>query len=450
MNIDQLHHAFSRCELSPVTVLETLLDEIEADKQGINAFVLIDREAALEQARSSEQRYVNGMPIGPLDGIPVSVKDMIAVKGWPNRRGSRTTEHDPVPVQDAPSVASLRAAGAVIFGKTSSTEFGWTIMSSNPHTGVTRNPVNALHSAGGSSSGAAAQVAKGWGPLALGSDAGGSVRIPAAYCGVVGFKPTYGAIPSPPLSAFADFAHQGVLTRTVADAQMAFATMSKGHSSDPSSLFERSFKSRPGKYLKIGWCDRIDSNDVIDSAVAQRFQDVREKLSQQGYWLEQVNLRTEGFANAIWAVWVARIFESFQSWPEEKRQMLDPALLRVYEEGAAIDVASVSAGRIALRDFQNRMNVVFGDCDLVLTPTTSAPAPRLPDPSDFSPAKLNWFSSNSFTFPFNMSHQPGISLPVGTSPKGLPIGLQIVGHKYADQQVLSFSAEIAPLLSLFT
>jgi Asp-tRNA(Asn)/Glu-tRNA(Gln) amidotransferase A subunit family amidase len=450
MNIDQLHQAFSRRELSPVTVLETLLDEIEADKQEINAFVLIDSEAGLEQARASEQRFANGTPIGPLDGIPVSVKDMIAVRGWPNRRGSRTTEHDPVPAQDAPSVAALRAAGAVIFGKTTSTEFGWTIMSSNPHTGVTRNPVNPLHSAGGSSSGAAAHVAKGWGPLALGSDAGGSVRIPAALCGVVGFKPTYGAIPSPPLSAFADFAHQGVITRTVADAQVAFASLSKGHYSDPCSLFQRSFESRPGKYLKIGWCDRIDADDVIDVSVDQRFQEVREKLSKQGYWLERVDLKTEGFAHSIWAVWVARIFESFQSWPNEKRQLLDSALLRVYDEGRAIDTASVSAGRTAVRDFHNRLNAVFGGVDILLTPTTSAPAPKLPDASGAAHTQLNWFTSNSFAFPFNMSHQPGVSMPVGTSPEGLPIGLQIVGRKYADQQVLSFSAEIEPILNLFT
>lgn len=449
MNIDQLYQAFSRQALSPVTVLETLLDDIEADKQNINAFVLIDREAALEQARASEQRFAKGAPIGPLDGVPVSVKDMIAVRGWPNRRGSRTTEHDPVPAQDAPSVAALRAAGAVIFGKTTSTEFGWTIMSSNPHTGVTRNPVNTLHSAGGSSSGAAAHVAKGWGPLALGSDAGGSVRIPAALCGVVGFKPTHGAIPSPPLSAFADFAHQGVITRTVADAQVAFATLSKGHYSDPCSLFQRSFDSRPGKYLKIGWCDRIDADDVIDASVDRRFQEVREKLSEQGYWLERVDLKTEGFARSIWAVWVSRIFESFQSWPNDKRNLLDSALLRVYDEGAAIDIASLSAGRAALRDFNNRLAAIFGGVDLLLTPATSAPAPRLSNESASASAGLNWFAGNSFAFPFNMSHQPAISVPVGTSPDGLPIGLQVVGRQYADQQVLSFSTEIEPILKLF-
>ncbi|HBT33856.1 MAG TPA: amidase [Pusillimonas sp.] len=450
MGIDQLHQAFCRQALSPVTVLEALLAEIQADTHGINAFVLLDREAALEQAQAAERRFMNGTPIGVLDGIPVSVKDMIAVKGWPIRFGSRATEHDPVCARDAPSVAGLRAAGAVVFGKTTTTEFGWTIMSGNPHTGVTRNPANTRYSAGGSSSGAAAHVAKGWGPLALGSDAGGSVRIPAALCGVVGFKPSYGAIPSPPLSAFADFAHQGVLARTVGDAQVAFSVLSKGHYSDPSSLFQRSFESQPGRCLRIGWCDRIDADDVIEASVDERFHEVLDRLRDRGYWLEQVDLKTAGYARAIWAVWVARVFESFQSWPEEKRCLLDPVLGRVYHEGAEIDSASVSAGRAALRDFHNRLNGVFGVYDLLLTPTTSAPASRLPGSHESEPAQLNWFASNSFAFPFNQSHQPGISMPAGTSPDGLPIGLQIVGRKYADQQVLSFSTEIEPLLKRFT
>lgn len=251
LSITGLTSAFERGQLDPVAVLDRLAEEVRSDKREVNAFCHIDLDQARDQAEASAQRWRSGRPLSVLDGVPVSIKDLTDVAGWPTRRGSLSTNSTPAP-KDALLVTFLREAGAVLFAKTTTTEFGWTTASSNPHTGTTRNPRDLSRSAGGSSSGAAAQVAAGWGPLAIGSDAGGSVRIPASYCGVVGFKPTFGAIPLAPQSAFAEFAHIGPLARSVEDCQIAMRVVGQPSNRDPSSLFSRSTRTRPSR-LRIGW-----------------------------------------------------------------------------------------------------------------------------------------------------------------------------------------------------
>lgn len=437
---------FRRGELSPVTVTQQLLDDIQADTAGINAFCLLDPDQAMAQAHAAQARYQAGAPLGPLDGVPVSVKDLVAVKGWPTRRGSLSSLADPVAVQDAPAVTLLRNAGSVIFGKTTTTEFGWTIGSTNPHAGVTRNPRSLEHSAGGSSSGAAAQVAAGWGPVALGSDAGGSVRIPASWCGVVGFKPTFGAIPLAPQSAFAEFAHLGLLTRSVADCAWAFSAMSGAHPLDPSSLYPRASRSLPGRCLRIGWAMQFDADEVLDPTIDAALRQFTSQLGAQGYEMQPVDLRTEGLAEDMWRVWQSRIYESFVDWSPEKLALLDPRLRGVYEAGAGLGHAALTRSRARLRTFATRVATLFSDIDVLLTPATSQVAPRLDAPVAASPDAENWFSGNGFAFPFNITQMPAVAMPLGVNATGLPFGLQVVGRRYEDEQVLRFAAELELLL----
>src|SRR3954468_6573412 len=205
--------------LSPVEAAEALLARAETLQPKLNAFCVIDRDGALEAAREAERRWRDGEPLGPLDGVPVTIKDLVLMRGFPTRRGSRMI--DPVPdTEDGPAVARLREAGAVIIGKTTTPEFGWKAIGDSPLTGITRNPWNKERTPGGSSAGAAVAAATGMGPLHLGSDGGGSIRIPSSFTGVFGIKPTYGLVAASPPSPFAVVSHTGPMTRTVEDAAL--------------------------------------------------------------------------------------------------------------------------------------------------------------------------------------------------------------------------------------
>jgi aspartyl-tRNA(Asn)/glutamyl-tRNA(Gln) amidotransferase subunit A len=219
--------AFRAHTLSPVEAARAVLARIAACEPRLNAMVLVDEAGALAAAAASTARWQAGAPLGALDGVPATVKDLVDLAGQPTRRGSLVTDPAPRP-EDAPSVAALRRAGAVIVGKTTTTEFGWKSPGDCPHTGITRNPWSTAHTPGGSSSGAGAAAAAGYGPLHIGTDAGGSIRIPAAWCGVVGVKPTFGRVPQWPLGAFGPVAVAGPMTRTVTDAALMLSAIA-GH-----------------------------------------------------------------------------------------------------------------------------------------------------------------------------------------------------------------------------
>ena len=224
MTAEELLGAYARHDLSPVEVLKAVTERIAQLNPEINAFAVMNPRA-LEAAGESEARWLAGRPRGILDGVPVTVKDLMNLAGFPTRRGSRLT--DPAPVaEDAPCVVGLKEQGAVIIGKTTTPEFGWKSPGDCPLHGITRNPWNKLHTTGGSSSGAGAAAAAGFGPLHMGSDAGGSIRIPAAWCGVVGFKPTWGAVPVSGVIPLAwSYDHVGPMARTVEDVGLLFAVL---------------------------------------------------------------------------------------------------------------------------------------------------------------------------------------------------------------------------------
>jgi aspartyl-tRNA(Asn)/glutamyl-tRNA(Gln) amidotransferase subunit A len=454
LGIRALGSAYAARSLSPVEMMQVLLDRIADDRDGINAFSLIDAEAAAASARASEARFRAGAALGPLDGVPVSIKDLLNVAGWPTRRGSRACDGDPPAAADAPMSASLRRAGAVIFGKTTTAEFGWAAISDCPATGITRNPRNPAHSAGGSSGGAAAQVAMGCGPLAIGSDAGGSIRIPASYCGIVGFKPTWGSVPQAPLSALGDISHPGPMTRSVDDCALALAVLAAPDPRDGASLFARTLPARPPRSLRIGWTQRFAEGAELDPAIEKAFGDRVAALRRDGYDLREIVPAGLDGIEALWPFWLSRNYESFAALLPEKRALLDPRLQRMFAEAALLDMPTLAASRTALRGVANRLAELFAEIDILLSPATPTVAPLAGEiaprgHSGFARAVAdgNWFPANPYAYPFNLTQQPAMSLPLGRDAGGLPFGLQIAGRKYHDAEVLGLARvieEMAP------
>ncbi len=449
LGLSAIAEGFRAGTLAPEALTDALLAAIAADTRAIHAFCLVDAEAARAQARSAGARWRAGRPRGPLDGVPVSVKDLVHVAGWPTRRGSLASVGEPPAVRDAPSVALLRAAGCVVFGKTTTTEFGADIGSANPHTGATRNPVDPSRSAGGSSSGAAAQIAAGWGPLALASDAGGSVRIPASYGGVVGFKPSFGAIPLAPPSAFAEWAHLGPLARSVDDIVAAMAVLSQPAACDPASLFPRDGAALGLPHrapLRIGWALQLGAEMAVAPAITAALQALVEHLASAGHAIVPLPTAAAGTdcAAPMWALWAARIHESFVDWPAARRQQLGAGLQARYAEAERLDAETLARSRAHLRGFCTQLATAFDGIDLLLTPTTPTVAPPLAPVAD---RMDNWFASNGFCYPFNLTQQPALSLPFGRDAQGLPFGLQIVGRRYHDAQLLGFGRQVEALLS---
>src|SRR5207248_3928592 len=237
---------YRRRELSPVEATRLILDRLDVLQPKINAFCGMDRDGALAAARAAEGRWLRGEAAGRLDGVPVTIKDLILMRGIPTRRGSRLVEPDRDWSEDAPATARLREAGAVILGKTTTPEFGWKALGDSPLTGITRNPWDLSRTPGGSSAGAAAACAAGIGPLHLGSDGAGSIRIPCAFTGLFGLKPSFGRVPAYPLSPFGTLAHLGPMTRTLGDAALLLNGISQPHARDSLALPADSHHHRPG------------------------------------------------------------------------------------------------------------------------------------------------------------------------------------------------------------
>jgi aspartyl-tRNA(Asn)/glutamyl-tRNA(Gln) amidotransferase subunit A len=433
--------AFARRELSPVELLQLLVNKINQDTQNINAFSTIDLEGAKQSAKLSEARYAAGSPLSPIDGVPVSVKDMIAMRGWVTQRGSKACEADAPATEDSPSVSLLHKAGAVLFGRTTTTEYGWEVGSSSPLHGITRNPRALGHTIGGSSCGAAAHLAKGWGPLALGSDAGGSVRIPASYGGIVGFKPTWGAIPISPPSSFAELAHLGPMARTVEDCAIAYKVLSQPDFRDPSSLFVRN-SCINGRPIRIAW-SLPESGEIQPSVVvSDAFQSAITKLSRWGFDLSEVKWHgSEKTAVAMWTLWSSRIFESFSNWESNRQDLLGDKLKAVFKEGEQLTAMDLALARTCLRDLVVSLSRQFEAYDLLLTPATKDVAPSLDTDNGH-----RWFDREPYSYPFNLTQQPALVWPLGKNDDELPFGIQLVGRRFDDAFVLNIGQQLEKVL----
>ncbi|HMR33149.1 MAG TPA: amidase [Geminicoccaceae bacterium] len=423
---------------SPVEAVEACLARIERLDATFGAFCLVDGEGAKRAAKASEARWLAGRPQGLLDGVPTTIKDLVVVEGWPTRRGSLTTEADPPAAADAPAVARLRAHGAVLLGKTTTPEFGWKAVTDNPRGEVARNPWNREMTPGGSSGGAAVAAALGMGALHIGTDGGGSIRIPAGLSGIVGIKPTFGRVAAWPASPFGTVAHLGPMTRTVTDAALMLTAMSGPDSRDWLALPDSGTDLRTGldggvAGLRIAFSPdlgyaRVDPE--VEAAVA-RAADLLAELDAV------VERRDPGFESPwriferIWFPGAALVVDSI---PADRRELLDPGLRRVAETGRRMSALDVQRAAYDRADLAIRMQRFFDEVDLLVTPTL--PITAFPVGREHPLTNAEWVEWTPFSYPFNLTQQPAITVPCGLSSAGLPIGVQIVGPKYADALVL--------------
>jgi aspartyl-tRNA(Asn)/glutamyl-tRNA(Gln) amidotransferase subunit A len=429
---------FARRQLTPVDVLQAITERVARLNPGFNAFAVMN-PGALQAAGESTSRWRSGRPLGMLDGVPCTVKDLVDLAGFPTRRGSRTTSTDPVP-DDAPLVAGLKAAGAVIVGKTTTTEYGWKSPGDCPLHGITRNPWNPDYTTGGSSSGAGAAGAAGFGPLHVGTDAGGSVRIPAAWCGLVGLKPTYGRIPQWPASAFASVSCAGPMTRTVRDAALMFSAMARWDLRDPFCLPDD----------PRDWCDGIEDgvsgltvgilrnpgfDAPVDADGAAAVERAAQILTDAGAFVEQADAGLPETSSVFGRVWGAALARLVAGMPAQLVGLLDPGIREVAQTlggMTAIDFMDAEATRAAAGHAMARLHQRY---DLVLCPTVPA-GPPLADAPTVDPVRALWTAWAPWTFTFNLTRQPAITVPMGPRADGMPNSVQIAAAQFRDDWVL--------------
>ncbi|WP_245297193.1 MULTISPECIES: amidase [Rhodomicrobium] len=429
--------------LSPVEATRAALDRIASQNGAVNAFCLVDEERALDAARASEARWMRGEPLGLVDGVPCSIKDLILTKGWPTLRGSLTISPDQPWEEDAPCVARLLAHGAVLLGKTATPEYGWKGVTDSPLTGITRNPWDLAKTPGGSSGGAAVAAALGMGALHIGTDGGGSIRIPASFTGIVGIKPTFGRVPAYPASPFGDVAHVGPMTRSVADAALMLRVIAEPDARDWQALPFPPPDYGAGlgdgvKGLRIGFSPdlgfaRVDPEvaAAVEKAVAA-FETLGATVAPAGIVLNDAH----GIFSAHWMSGAAALGTRI---PPEQLEKIDPGLKRAMAHGASLSLADYFAGAAGRARLGLTLSTAFERFDLLATPAMPIPAFAAGQETP-TPGEWNWTDWSPFTYPFNLSQQPAMSVPCGFTEAGLPIGLQIVGPRLSEALVLRAAA----------
>ena len=430
--------------VSPVELTRAVLERIEQLNPRLNAVCTLTADIALDAARAAEQRVMRGERLGPLDGIPFTIKDLAFTRGVRTMSGSHIFA-DRVPDVDPPFVRRLKAAGGVMVGKTTTPEFGWKGLGDSPLTGITRNPWNTGMTTGGSSAGAGAAAAAGLGPLHQGSDGAGSIRIPAGFCGIYGLKPSYGRVPMWPVSNNDNTTHIGPMTRTVADAALMLSVMAGPDPWDRTSLdapaadyvaeLERGIRG-----VKIAFSPDLGSLPV-DQEVAALVERAARAFEELGAHVETV---TPGFADShdlIRGMWSTHMTGNYGDYLPAWRDRMDPGLVACIEDGfryGAVDYIKLRAQKLAYWD---TVRPLFERYSLLLTPTLSVaafPVGQL-NPAHYPQHAWDWIRWASFSYPFNFTGQPAATVPAGFTPAGLPVGLQIVGRLHDDLTVLQAS-----------
>ncbi len=444
MNAEELLAHFAAKTLTPLQALQAVTERIAQRNDEINAFAVMN-PAALQAARESTARWAAGTPQGPLDGVPVTIKDLIDIAGMPTRRGSNLTDPAPVAV-DAPVVTALKAAGAIIIGKTTTTEFGWKSPGDCPATGITRNPWNTAHTPGGSSSGAAAACAAGFAPLHIGTDAGGSIRIPAAWSGVVGLKPTFGRVPQWPLGAFGNVAVAGPITRTVRDAALLLNVIARFDPRDPFSLPDdprdwRETIENGVQGMRIAIVENPGFAAPVDADGSTALEIACKVLKDCGATVETANLTLPDTSKIFGKIWGAALTRLVNTIPEPKRHLLDPGLLTVaarFQNVSALDTLEAESLRLQAA---HAMAMLHNRYDAVICPTVPTCAPLAGQPIA-DPVAALWNDWAPWTFLFNLTRQPAISIPIGTNPAGLPRAIQLAAPLYRDDILLRVARTI--------
>ena len=431
---------YRKKKLSPVEVTRATLDRIEKLNPLLNAFCLVDKKQAMESARQSEKRWFKGSPQGQLDGVPVSIKDLLVTRGWPTLRGSKTVDPKGPWNDDAPAVARLREHGAVLLGKTTTPEFGWKGVTDSPLTGITRNPWNPKMTPGGSSGGSAAAVAAGMGPLSVGTDGGGSVRIPCSFSGLFGLKPSFGRVPAWPLSPMGTVAHVGPMTRTVTDAALMMNVLSLPDSRDWHALPHDGRDYRIGledgvKGLRIAWSADLGYAKV-DPEIAKIVAQAVKTFTGLGAHVESKDPGFKEVGPLFAAHWFPGAAAIVRGTPAHKRALMDKGLLETARLGERYTTAQYLAAIQQRGALGVLMNAFHESYDLLVTPTLPLAAFAAGKEVANLLKEKRWTDWSPFSYPFNLTQQPAASIPCGLTKKGLPVGLHIVGPRYADALVL--------------
>ena len=445
----QLVKLFKARKASPVEAVRAAIARIDAFNGQLNAFQHLDPDGALRAARASEKRWKKGgTRLSDIDGVPITIKDMVVTKGLPTRMGSLATDADgPWPV-DAPVAQRLREAGTALLGKTTSPEYGWKGVTDSALFGATHNPWKLGRTPGGSSGGGCAAEAVGMGTLAVGTDGAGSVRIPCAFSGLFGLKPTQGRVPLFPMSAQGTLSHIGPMTRTVRDAAMMMNVMARPDPRDPYGRPDDAEDYLKGfdkgvKGLRIAYAPTLGfvEKDKIDRDVAVAVESAAKVFKTLGAKVVEdqpdfMGLDPRRILNAHWQSNVAILAKSFS---EEKRALMDPGLLKAAEVGANLGQEAVVTAIHQRQQVAAIMNQFMAKYDLLLTPTMPMTAFEVNHNAAWGGdgVDIGW---TPFTLTFNLTRQPAATIPCGLDREGLPIGLQIVAGHARDALVLRAAA----------
>ena len=427
-------------QLSPVEVLAETLRRLERYEGAVNAFVLYDPAAAMVGARAAEARWRKGAPKGLLDGVPVAIKDTVLTKSWPRLVGSRTIDPNQEWNEDLPVTAGLRAHGAVLFGKTTTPEFGWKPVTDSPLSGVTRNPWDLERTPGGSSGGSAAAVLAGICPLAVGTDAGGSIRIPASFCGIFGLKPTFGRVAVYPPSAFGDVAHVGPMARTVEDAALMLDAIKGPDSRDWHSLPDDGIAYRErvregtlkGKRVALSPTLGLAEPEPAVRVAVERAAEVFRSLGAE---VEEADPFPQPPTGIFEPLALAAFWALLRALPPQAHAVMDPGLVALCRRGKGVTQEEYVAAVARRTALGQALRLFFDDYDLLLSPTMPIAAAYAEPRADDRPNPNNFPDWMPYTPPFNLTKNPAASIPCGFVD-GLPVGLQVTGPLYGDLAVL--------------
>jgi aspartyl-tRNA(Asn)/glutamyl-tRNA(Gln) amidotransferase subunit A len=436
-------------EISPVELIDAELSRIEQCRPAINAFITVTADHARAEAKAAERAIAAGAQLGPLHGLPLAVKDMIQTRGVRTTMGSPIFE-SVVPGEDATPVANAKAAGAILIGKTTTPEFGHKPLTDGPLFGRTHNPWDTSRTTGGSSGGSGAAVVHGMAPLAFGTDGGGSVRIPASCCGVVGLKATLGRIAHVHAAdTFGNNSYIGPMTRTVADNRLLFEAMQGGDPRDVHSLFP--FPDLPRlegaslKGVRIGWMARV-GNAHIDRETLELCEAGVRLLEGMGAAVEPVEHDFASLERMFLIILQSGLSSRLARYLPEFGSRIDPSLRATIERGNAWSAIDLQEAQAVRTNLFRQAQEDFGKHDFLVSPTLAAP-PLAVDHDAFAPVIIEgqeagqvrgaWYP---YTWPYNLTGHPALSLPSGWTRAGLPVGLQLVGPFASEQRLLDLAA----------
>ena len=444
-------------ELTSQEIIETIIERIQKINPIINAYCTPTLELAREMAKEADERVKEGKKLGTLNGIPISIKDETEVEGIRTTFGSKIFENNK-PRRDDIVVKRARNADTVILGKTNTPAFGFKGETDNLIFGVTKNPWNLERTPGGSSGGAAAAVTSGLSPLAIGSDGGGSIRIPSSFCGTYGFKPTFGRVPQSGMLLFGylgTLVHKGPIVRFVKDAALLLDVLVGEHFTDRYSLpkpnysYLEKLNDKPRK-LRIGYSLDLGFAEALDPIVEKSVLDAIQKFEQLNWSVEKSKIKVKNPEPLFWTLWASGFGYTFQPFLKKWKDKMDPDFVEIIKIGLNYSPVDLKMAEVQREMIYINISRLLKDFDIIITPTVACPAfeigksgiyDRETMKSDIfiNQKRVSMLGWLSFTYPFNISGHPAASIPCGWTSDGLPIGMQIVGKRFDELTVLQAS-----------